>query len=370
MANTSENNIPAIASDMQETDTSLHNGHQETAVLTEPQGNEPDEAAITQFIETAQHLENELTSIVVGQERVIRELLLALLAGGHVLLEGVPGLGKTLLVRTLADSLALKFARIQFTPDLMPADIVGTTIVTEQSDGASGSRRVFSFQPGPIFANIVLADEVNRATPKTQSALLEGMQERTVSVGDATRPLPRPFFVLATQNPLEMEGTYPLPEAQLDRFLLKILVNFPKAEDLLRIIDTTVGTQTLRARQVASGEQLLHLIETARAVPVATHVKEYAVRLLLATHPDQDDAPEQVRKYVRYGASPRGLQALIMTAKVLALLEGRYNVSQEDLQVVAFPALRHRIILNFDGLADGITSETLIQTIIEETDTE
>jgi MoxR-like ATPase len=374
MANTSENNIPATASDTQETDASLSNGHQETgaaaAILTEPQGNEPDEADITQFIETAQHLERELTSIVVGQERVIRELLLALLAGGHVLLEGVPGLGKTLLVRTLADSLALKFARIQFTPDLMPADIVGTTIVTEQSDGASGGRRVFSFQPGPIFANIVLADEVNRATPKTQSALLEGMQERTVSVGDATRPLPEPFFVLATQNPLEMEGTYPLPEAQLDRFLLKILVNFPKAQDLLRIIDTTVGTQKLRARQVASGEQLLHLIETARAVPVATHVKEYAVRLLLATHPDQDDAPEQVRKYVRYGASPRGLQALIMTAKVLALLEGRYNVSQEDLQVVAFPALRHRIILNFDGLADGITPEILIQTIIEETDTE
>jgi MoxR-like ATPase len=216
----------------------------------------------------------------------------------------------------------------------------------------------------------VLADEVNRATPKTQSALLEGMQERTVSVGDATRPLPKPFFVLATQNPLEMEGTYPLPEAQLDRFLLKILVNFPKAQDLLRIIDTTVGTQTLRAQQVASGEQLSHLIETARAVPVATHVKEYAVRLLLATHPDQDDAPEQVHKYVRYGASPRGLQALITTAKVLALLEGRYNVSQEDLQTVAFPALRHRIILNFDGLADGITPETLIQTIIEETDTE
>src|SRR5579884_3330776 len=245
---------------------------------------EPGVEDITAFVETAQKLEQELTSIVVGQERVIRELLLALLAGGHV--------------------------------------------------------------------------------------LLEGMQERTVSVGDTTRPLPRPFFVLATQNPLEMEGTYPLPEAQLDRFLLKILVNFPKAEDLLRIIDTTVGTQTLRARQVASGEQLLHLIETARAVPVATHVKEYAVRLLLATHPDQDDAPEQVRKYVRYGASPRGLQALIMTAKVLALLEGRYNVSQEDLQVVAFPALRHRIILNFDGLADGITSETLIQTIIEETDTD
>jgi MoxR-like ATPase len=328
----------------------------------------PGEADIETFVNIAQQLERELCSIVVGQERVIRELLLALLAGGHVLLEGVPGLGKTLLVRTLSDALALKFSRIQFTPDLMPADIVGTTIVTEQSDhNAAGSRRVFSFQPGPIFANIVLADEINRATPKTQSALLEGMQEHTVSVGDTTRPLPKPFFVLATQNPLEMEGTYPLPEAQLDRFLLKVLVRFPGAKDLMRIIDTTVGTQTLRATHVASGEQLMELIETARAVPVATHVKEYAVRLLLATHPDQEDAPEQVQKYVRYGASPRGLQALIMTGKVRALLEGRYNVSLEDLQAVAFPALRHRIILNFDGLADGVTPEELIETIIEET---
>jgi MoxR-like ATPase len=330
-------------------------------------GEGPNEADIASFIDTAQRLEHELTSIVVGQERVIRELLLSLLAGGHVLLEGVPGLGKTLLVRTLADALTLKFARIQFTPDLMPADIVGTTIVTEQSDAATGaSRRAFSFQPGPIFANIVLADEVNRATPKTQSALLEGMQERTVSVGDSTRPLPKPFFVLATQNPLEMEGTYALPEAQLDRFLLKILVNFPKAQDLLRIIDTTVGTQTLQAHSVASGEELSRLIETARAVPVATHIKEYAVRLLLATHPDQEDAPDDIRKFVRYGASPRGLQALITTAKVRALLEGRYNVSTEDLNAVAYPALRHRIILNFDGLADGVTPDALIKTIIEE----
>src|SRR5215469_2248956 len=329
----------------------------------------PAEADITAFINTAQQLESELCSIVVGQERVIRELLLALLAGGHVLLEGVPGLGKTLLVRTLSDALALKFARIQFTPDLMPADIVGTTIVTEQSDdNTAGSRRIFSFQPGPIFANVVLADEVNRATPKTQSALLEGMQEHTVSVGDTTRPLPRPFFVLATQNPLEMEGTYPLPEAQLDRFLLKVLVRFPNAKDLLQIIDTTVGLQTLQAKPVASGEQLIHLIKTARAVPVATHVKEYAVRLLLATHPEQEDAPEQVRKYVRYGASPRGLQALIMTARVRALLEGRYNVSLGDLKNVAYPSLRHRIILNFDGLADGITPENLIETIIEGTE--
>src|SRR5437588_683936 len=330
---------------------------------------QPGEADIEMFMHIAQQLESELCSIVVGQERVIRELLLALFAGGHVLLEGVPGLGKTLLVRTLSDALELKFARIQFTPDLMPADIVGTTIVTEQSDHQStGSRRVFSFQPGPIFANIVLADEINRATPKTQSALLEGMQEYTVSVGDATRPLPRPFFVLATQNPLEMEGTYPLPEAQLDRFLLKVLVRFPNAKDLMQIIDTTVGLQTLHAKQVASGEQLMHLIKPVRAVPVATHVKEYAIRLLLATHPDQEDAPDPVRQHVRHGASPHGLQAIIMTAKVRALLEGRYNVSLEDLQAVAFPALRHRLILNFDGLAEGITSEEVIEEIINETE--
>jgi MoxR-like ATPase len=373
MANTSEgrDTLSTQKQDIetQVVDTSMQNGHEAEAPLVELQAEGPSEADVTEFITIAQQLEKELDSIVVGQERVIRELLLALLAGGHVLLEGVPGLGKTLLVRTLSDALALKFARIQFTPDLMPADIVGTTIVSEQSDGTTtGSKRVFSFQPGPIFANIVLADEVNRATPKTQSALLEGMQERTVSVGDTTRSLPKPFFVLATQNPLEMEGTYALPEAQLDRFLLKIMVNFPKASDLLRIIDTTVGTQSLRAKQIASGEQLLHMIETARAVPVATHIKEFAIRILLATHPDQEDAPEQVRKYVRYGASPRGLQALIMTAKVRALLEGRYNVSQEDIRAVAFPALRHRIILNFDGLADGVTTEELIETIVQETE--
>ncbi|TMC82801.1 MAG: MoxR family ATPase [Chloroflexi bacterium] len=359
MTNKSENTTPEVK------DSKIQNGQDQQLSKTDTQVEGPSETDITEFIDIAQQLEKELCSVVIGQERVIRELLLALFAGGHVLLEGVPGLGKTLLVRTVADALALKFARIQFTPDLMPADIVGTTIVSEDGN-STGSRRVFSFQPGPIFANIVLADEVNRATPKTQSALLEGMQERTVSVGDTTRPLPKPFFVLATQNPLEMEGTYPLPEAQLDRFLLKILVRFPLAKDLLQIIDTTVGTQTYHTKQVASGEQLSKLIETARAVPVATHIKEYAIHLLLATHPDQEDAPEKVRNFVHYGASPRGLQAIIMTAKVRALLEGRYNVSQEDLREVAFPALRHRIIPNFDGLTEGITPEDVIEEIIKE----
>ena len=358
MANTGDKKVKTLNEE-----SILQNGH--TPAKEAQEG--PNENDIATFMDIAQRLEKELSSIVVGQERVVRELLLALFAGGHVLLEGVPGLGKTLLIRTLSDALTLKFARIQFTPDLMPADIVGTTIVADQPDAATGgNKRIFSFQPGPIFANIVLADEINRATPKTQSALLEGMQERTVSVGDRTRPLPLPFFVLATQNPLEMEGTYPLPEAQLDRFLLKIQVNFPKAADLLRIIDTTMGVQSMHAQAVADGEELLQLITIARAVPVATHIKEFAVRLLLATHPDQEDAPEKVSQYVRYGASPRGLQALIMTSKVRALLEGRYNVSIEDLRAVAYPVLRHRIVLNFDGLADNVTTESLIDAIIEE----
>src|SRR2546429_2371189 len=352
MANTGENAVPRVPMK----NASIHNGHDMQSAIDDLQKVEPGESDITEFIDIAQQLEKELTAIVIGQELVVRELLLALLAGGHVLLEGVPGLGKTLLVRTLSDALSLKFARIQFTPDLMPADIVGTTIVTEQVDSNSispGAKRVFSFQPGPIFANIVLADEINRATPKTQSALLEGMQERTVSVGDRTRPLPKPFFVLATQNPLEMEGTYALPEAQLDRFLLKIMVRFPNPSNLLQIIDSTVGIQTKRATQMASGEQLARLIDTAKAVPVATHLKEYAVRLLLATHPETAEAPEMVHSFVRYGASPRGLQAMIMTSKVRALLEGRFNVSLEDIQAVALPARRRRMILDFFGAAGG-----------------
>src|SRR5205809_4675945 len=323
-----------------------------------------DQQVVT-FQEQFKKVKEEVSKVIVGYEESIDGGIMSMLAGGHVLLEGVPGLGKTKLVSTLSDVMRLKFSRIQFTPDLTPADITGTNVVQEDAMG----EKFLEFQPGPIFSNIVLADEVNRATPKTQSALLEAMEERSVTVGKRTHKLDSPFFVLATQNPLEMEGTYPLPEAQLDRFLLKVLVRFPNAKDLMQIIDTTVGLQTLQAKQVASGEQLIHLIKTARAVPVATHVKEYAVRLLLATHPDQEDAPDPVRKYVRYGASPRGLQALIMTSKVLALLEGRYNVSLEDLQHVAFPSLRHRIILNFDGLADGVIAEDLIETIVEETST-
>src|SRR5437763_9982723 len=254
---------------------------------------QPEEADIEMFVHIAQQLETELCSIVVGQERVIRELLLALFAGGHVLLEGVPGLGKTLLVRTLSDALELKFARIQFTPDLMPADIVGTTIVTEQSDHQSaGNRRIFSFQPGPIFANIVLADEINRATPKTQSALLEAMQEQTVSVGDATRLLPRPFFVLATQNPLEMEGTYPLPEAQLDRFMFKVQVPFPRHAELEQILQRTIRpSQNETPAPVAQAEDVLRMLRVARDVVVAPHLVTYSVRLILATHPNATAAP-------------------------------------------------------------------------------
>src|SRR5438128_3190629 len=265
MANTGENAVPRVPMK----DASTQKGKDARSAVSDAQNEGPSEADITEFIDIAQQLEKELTAIVIGQELVVRELLLALLAGGHVLLEGVPGLGKTLLVRTLADTLSLKFARIQFTPDLMPADIVGTTIVSEQSDGSTtGSRRIFSFQPGPIFANTVLADQANRATPKTQSALLEGMQERTVSVGDSTRPLPKPFFVLATQNPLEMEGTYPLPEAQLDRFLLKILVRFPLAKDLMRIMDRTTGGAGSEVHAVADARQLTAMIELTRTVPI------------------------------------------------------------------------------------------------------
>jgi MoxR-like ATPase len=320
-----------------------------------------DAGAIAAFVERAKALERELRKVIVGQHDAIRQVLVALFAGGHVLLEGVPGLGKTLLVRTLGDALDLRFSRIQFTPDLMPADISGTTIVSEDLDG----RRQLRFQAGPIFANLVLADEINRATPKTQSALLEAMQEHTVSVGEATRPLPEPFFVLATQNPLEMEGTYPLPEAQLDRFLFKVQVPFPRHADLEQIVQRTIRpADAERVTAVAHAEDVLRMLRVAREVLVAPHLVTYAVRLILATHPNEAAAPPVVRQYVRHGASPRGLQSLVAGAQVRALFEERFNVSRDDLQEVALPALRHRLILGFEAQADGITPDRVVGDVL------
>jgi MoxR-like ATPase len=320
-----------------------------------------DAAAIADFVQHARDLERELRKVIVGQHDAVRQVLIALFAGGHVLLEGVPGLGKTLLVRTLGDVLSLRFSRIQFTPDLMPADIIGTTIVSEDLDG----RRALRFQAGPVFANLVLADEINRATPKTQSALLEAMQEQTVSVGEATRPLPQPFFVLATQNPLEMEGTYPLPEAQLDRFMFKIQVPFPRHAELEQILQRTIRPGAGEALvTVADADDVLRMLRVAREVVVAPHLVTYAVRIVLATHPNEASAPPVVRQYVRHGASPRGLQALVAGAQVRALLEDRFNVAREDLQAVALPALRHRLILGFEAQADSVTADRVVEDVI------
>ncbi len=313
-----------------------------------------------QFREIAARLEAEVAHLMVGQDEVVRAVLTCMIAGGHALLEGVPGLGKTMLVRTFSDALDLQFSRIQFTPDLMPADITGTNILAENDAG----RRTFQFQPGPVFANLVLADEINRATPKTQSALLEAMQERTVTVANTIYPINRPFFVLATQNPLEMEGTYPLPEAQLDRFMFKLIVQFPRAEELSEILRRTTGGQSPQVSTVANGYDIVRMGDLAREIPVASHITDYAVQLLLATHPDQQAAPETVRRFVRYGSSPRGAQSMILAAKIRALLSGRLNVAHDDLRAVAYPALRHRIILNFEGEAERITSDDLITDVI------
>ena len=317
------------------------------------------------FAELATAIEREVGQFIVGQQQLVRQTLISLLAGSHALLEGVPGLGKTMLVRTMSEALDLGFSRIQFTPDLMPADIVGTNIIVEE-----GGERRFRFQQGPIFSNLVLADEINRATPKTQSALLEAMQEHRVTVAKQQYTLSEPFFVLATQNPLEMEGTYPLPEAQLDRFFFKIDVPFPSEEDLVRIMDRTTGVEQPTVGKAATGADVLAMQRLARDVPIASHVMAYAIRILRGTHPETEKVPDIVRSYVRYGASPRGAQAIVLGAKIHALLDGRFNVAYSDVQAVAAPALRHRVILNFEGEAEGISTDSVVRAIIGETPTE
>ena len=326
-----------------------------------PVSNESQEQRVSEFVNAYQSLRAEVGKIIVGHNEVVGQVLIGLFAGGHVLLEGVPGLGKTLLIKTLAESLELSFSRIQFTPDLMPGDIIGTNIIVEDAE----QRKHFQFQRGPIFGHILLADEVNRATPKTQSALLEGMQEGNVTVSGAAHPLPSPFFVLATQNPIEMEGTYPLPEAQLDRFVFKLRVRYPALEELTEIIDRTTRPREVEVQRVMTGPQVLTFRELVREVPLASHVRDLASLIVLASHPQWDRAPEAARRFIRYGASPRGAQALVLGAKVRALAEGRYNVSVEDLRAMAAPALRHRIILNFEGEAEGVESDTLISQLVE-----
>jgi len=322
------------------------------------------DSRVQAFVTAFEGLRAEVEKVIVGHREVITHVLTGLFAGGHVLLEGVPGLGKTLLIKTLSEGLDLSFSRIQFTPDLMPADIIGTNIIIEDADG----RKHFQFQQGPIFAHILLADEINRATPKTQSALLEGMQESAVTVGGATRPLPAPFFVLATQNPIEMEGTYPLPEAQLDRFLFKLRVRYPQIEELNSIIDRTTQSRTATVNQVLGGPDVLAFRELIREVPIASHVRDFASAIVMATHPQWEGAPDVARRFVRYGASPRGAQALVLGAKVRALAEGRYNVSADDIKAMAVPALRHRVILNFEGEAEGVDTDTLISRVVADTE--
>jgi len=314
--------------------------------------------------EQLQSVRDEIGKVIVGHEDVVEGVLTALIAGGHVLLEGVPGLGKTTLLRTLGEAMHLKCSRIQFTPDLMPADILGSMVM----HGGAAGERALRFDPGPIFANLVLADEINRATPRTQSALLEAMQERTVTTGNETHGLENPFLVMATQNPLEMEGTYPLPEAQLDRFLLKILVPYPDRAEMQTIADRTMAAEQPRVRQTIDQSQVLEIRRQANSVLVAPHVRDFAIDLVLATQPESAQAHETARKYVRYGASPRGVQALLQCGRVRALFRGRLNVSEEDVRSLAGSALRHRIILNFDAHAEGKTEDDILQVILQSLD--
>lgn len=305
-------------------------------------------------------ISEQIGKVIVGQQEVTQQMLWCILAGGHALLEGIPGLGKTMLVRTTADTLDLSFSRIQFTPDLMPSDITGTNVIQFGLQGGTA----YQFQPGPIFGHIVLADEINRATPKTQSALLEAMQEKTVTIGSVTHQLPEPFFVLATQNPLENEGTYPLPEAQLDRFLLKINVTYPTKEELKEIVRRTTSASQPRAEKTVDADTLMEIQASAKHILLADDVLDYAVRLVMLTHPEEEHSPESVKRYVRYGSGPRGLQALISTAKVRALSKGRLNVSVKDIDTVAIPALRHRIFLNFEGQAGTTSTDNIIRDIL------
>lgn len=307
-------------------------------------------------------LREEVGKVIVGQRTVVDQLLWCLVAGGHALLEGIPGLGKTMLVRTVADAVALKFSRIQFTPDLMPSDITGTTLIDFASQGTASQR----FQPGPIFGNLVLADEINRATPKTQSALLEAMQEGTVTAGGETHALPRPFFVLATQNPIEQEGTYPLPEAQLDRFLLKIGVDYPTREDLKEIVRRTTSLSQPRANTVLQGSELLELQAAAKELLIAEDVLDAGVKLVMMTHPDEADSPEEIKRYVRFGAGPRALQALVSVAKVKALAAGRLHVSWADMRDVALPVMRHRIVLSYEAEALGMNTDAMTLAILRD----
>ena len=320
-----------------------------------------DDTDVTRFRDDFARVRAEVGKVIVGNSDIVDGVLICLLSEGHALLEGVPGLGKTLLVRTLAQVLDLTYNRVQFTPDLMPADITGTNILME--DEITG-RKIFQFQPGPVFANIVLADEINRATPKTQSAMLEAMQEHSVTVSGKQYRLQEPFFVLATQNPIEMEGTYPLPEAQLDRFLFKLIVPSPTLAELSSIVDRTTGTEATKVNKVLTGEQVLAMRQVAREVPLSSLVRDYAARIIVATHPRSETSTEMVSKFVRFGASPRGAQALVRAAKIRALLDGRFNVAIDDISAVAPAALRHRIILNFEGEAEGIGTDGVVRDVV------
>lgn len=317
------------------------------------------EEMILAFRRDFEAIEQEIGKAMIGQRTLIRNVLAAMVAGGNVLLEGLPGLGKTQLVKTIGRVLDLQFSRIQFTPDLMPADVTGASVMMKDGEGMR-----MEFRQGPVFSNIVLADEINRATPKTQSALLEAMQEHTVTGGSETYSLPEPFFVLATQNPLESEGTYPLPEAQMDRFLFKLDVGFPNKEELLKIVMMTTTDGRQEPEKVCDGTKLLEMRRIAQTVPVAEPVADYIMELVLKTHPEYENAPEDVRKYVRYGASPRGAQAVLQAARIFALAEGRFNVSYEDVKAAAKPALRHRLFLNFEGVAEGKTVDGIIEALL------